>query len=347
MKKKKKIKKILTAIITIAILLLIGGGIGYYVYSHRFVYNEEGVTGNTTGNLYNGGMFCVYEDYVYFANPDDNGKLYRMKEDGSELKRMGTDSVSYINIYNGYAYYVKDNMIGDITFVSKDLVNGISRLKLGEGKSTSIHQGISSALLLCGNDLYFRAYNEDTGAYYMRKANIDGKTDKEFSEEAYLMLDCDGEKIYFANVSGNHNLMYYNWKTEKESQCYAGNIYMPDCEGQYVYYIDLDNAHKLTRLNMRGLEKEVICDDYVINYNLNPDSGVIYYQAENTTEEHMLCSVSPDGSGRKVIMSGDYANINFTDDYVYCYKIINGEHILYRGKIGSDTLREFHPGKDD
>ncbi len=343
----KKAKKIIKIVVTILVLLAIAIGIGFALHNNRFRYNEDGATGNTTGNLYNGGMFCVYDDYVYFANPDDNGKLYRMEEDGSDLKLIGTDSVSYINICNDYAYYVKDNMIGDIAFVSVDMINGVSRLELGDDKAEVLHQGISSALLLCGNDVYFRAYNEDTGSYYIRKASIDGKTNAEFAEEDYLMLDCEGEKIYFANVTENHNLVYYNWKAERQAECFAGNFYMPDCQGQYVYYIDLDNDHKLTRLNMDGLKKEVICEDYVINYNLNSEKNVIYYQAENTEDEHMLCRINADGTRRKVIMAGDYANINFTKDYVYCYKMAGKEYTLYRGKIGDDVLKEFHPGTDD
>ena len=100
---KKKKKKIITIICAVLVVLLIAGGTGFYFYSNRFIYNKEGDTGNTTGNLYNGGMFCVYDGFVYFANPNDEGRLYRMKEDGSGVEKIGKDSVIYLCEYQTWS----------------------------------------------------------------------------------------------------------------------------------------------------------------------------------------------------------------------------------------------------
>ena len=331
--------------IVIAVVIVIAAvtGIIFYQYSNRFVYNKENDVGNTTGNLYNGGMFCVYKGYVYFSNPSDNGKLYRMKEDGSEVKRICTDSVSCLNICNDYIYYVKDNMIGDITFVSQDMLHGISRLKIGDSEPVVIHQGISDALLLQGNNLYFHAYGKSTGSYYVQKAGIDGKSNEKLYDESYAMLDYYDGKIFFANTKGNHNLMYYTVDNGSVSDCYAGNFYMPDCEDGFVYYIDLDNDHKLTRMGLNTLETEVLCEDRVVKYNVNSKTGDIYYQAENTSTDHMLCRMKIDGSDRQIVLEGDYTDINFTEEHVYFYKMLSGNYVLYRASLPGGVPEEFTP----
>lgn len=343
----KKKKKVVTIVCAILVVILIAGGTAFYFYSNRFIYNKEGDTGNTTGNLYNGGMFCVYDGFVYFANPNDEGRLYRMKEDGSGMEKIGKDSVSCLNICNGYVYYIRDNMLGEMSFVSVNIRHGVSRLKLKDKKTQMIHQGVSDDLLLCGNDLYYRAYSKDTGSYYVRKAGIDGKSDTTLFESPYQMLDYADGKIYFANDGNNHNLMYYRLKDEKLSECFAGNFYMPDCEGNYIYYIDLSNGHKISRLNISTLKTEVLSEDYAVIYNVNAKTGDIYYQAENTEDDHKLCRMKTDGSGYNTVLRGDYTNINFTKDYVYFYEINRSNFTLYRASLSGGTPEIFDPPVDD
>lgn len=336
-------KKVITIVSVIVIALLAAVGIGYLIYSNRFIYNEEGDTGNTTGNLYNGGMFCVYNGFVYFSNPEDNGRLYRMKEDGSGAERLCKDSVSNLNICNDYIYYVRDNMAGEVSFVSTSLSHGVSRLKIGDREAEKLHQGVSDALLLCGNDLYFRAYNKDTGSYNIRKAGIDGKTDESLFDKSYLMLDYSNGKIYFVNDGDNHNLMYYTIESGNTTECFAGNLYMPDSEDGYIYYIDLDNGHKITRLDMATLKTEVLSEDYAVIYNLNAETGEIYYQAENSKDDHKLCKMKTDGSGQGTVLEGDYTDINFTEEYAYFYELHGKDYTLYRVPLRGGDPAVYHP----
>lgn len=341
-------KKTIAIIITVLVLVAAVTGVGFYMYSNRFIYNKEGDVGNTTGNLYNDGMFCAYKGFVYFANPNDNGRLYRMKEDGSAAERLCSDSVSCINICNDYIYYIRDNMAGHISFVSVDLSNGVSRLKIGKKEGESLHHGVSDSLLLCGNDLYYRAYNKKTGGYSVKKTGIDGKTTDSLFDESYLLLDYSDGKIYFANDGSNHNLMYYSLKDEKKSECFAGNFYMPDCEGDYLYYIDLDNGHKLSRLNIFTSKTEVLNEDYTVIYNLNAKTGEIYYQAENGKEDHRLCRMKTDGSGAETVLEGDYTDINYTEDYVYFYQIKGRNSFqLYRKPLSGGTPEVFDAPVDN
>ena len=100
-------KKILSRVIPILVILLIIGGICGYKYYFRILYNDSYVNGNTAGNLYNSGLFCESNGEVFFANPADNNTLYVMDSDGSNVKKLCNETVAYINADDHYIYYVR------------------------------------------------------------------------------------------------------------------------------------------------------------------------------------------------------------------------------------------------
>ena len=74
MKKTNFFRKILTGIITIAIIAVVV--ILALNNGKTKLYNDSSTTGNTACNLLNGGLFTQADNVIYFANPNDNNKLY-------------------------------------------------------------------------------------------------------------------------------------------------------------------------------------------------------------------------------------------------------------------------------
>ena len=134
-------KKIIGITIGGLLLALFIGLIVYNSLSDRLRYNKEGDVGNTTGNLYNSGLFCEYEGYVYFSNKADDDSLYRMKSDGTNVEKIHPDSVSYIQVINDYIYYVRTNKNGE-DVVLRGQPYGIFRLEIGEKKAEQIYNGL-------------------------------------------------------------------------------------------------------------------------------------------------------------------------------------------------------------
>ena len=72
-------------IIIIAVLVVVFAGLGFYSHQKsKIKYNTSYVNGNTAGNLYNAGLFCEKNGTVYFANPDDDYRLYSMDTNGKQ-----------------------------------------------------------------------------------------------------------------------------------------------------------------------------------------------------------------------------------------------------------------------
>ncbi len=339
--KTKRIIKIV-AIVTGIVVALIVALIVYRI--NRIVpTNPEDAVGNTAGNLYNGGYFCEVDGYVYFANPDDGYALYRMKADGSELKLIKDDNCSYINIYGKYIYYRRHDT-DQITALFHGTLYGVIRCKLNGSKEKILHEGIVDNVVLLGNRVYYQNYvnlSDTATAFYFSYVDLQGKEDEDISQTAYVpTLAYDG-KLYFCDVKETHNLLVYDPKAEEITTFLAGNIYEPDIYDGCLYYIDLDNNHALTKYDILTHDKVILSgSDYVVNYNLGGDFGVIYYQAENSTTDHKLVVTNLAGTYSLTVMEGDYCDINITSVYTYFFRISGDSRILYRTATGSASVPE-------
>ena len=98
-------KKILPIILILALCVLVI--ISYR--SRQTVYNDEHTIGNSSGNLFNGGLFCEYDKHIYFSNPSDEGRLYVMNSNLSNLKKLSTDTADGINVAGKYIIYGRHN----------------------------------------------------------------------------------------------------------------------------------------------------------------------------------------------------------------------------------------------
>ena len=91
-------------LLSITGVLIIGLAL-FVIFGGRITMNDAFTTGNTAGNLNNGGLFCESGDRVYFANAYDNGALYSMNPDETDLIKLGDNAVSSINAAGNYLYY--------------------------------------------------------------------------------------------------------------------------------------------------------------------------------------------------------------------------------------------------
>ena len=98
-------KKVITIVCILCAVLLIAGLAVFNHLSGRVPQNPAGTVGNTAGNLYNNGLFCENDGYVYFANAYDSSSLYRMRPDESEMEKMAYTEMASINADGKYLYF--------------------------------------------------------------------------------------------------------------------------------------------------------------------------------------------------------------------------------------------------
>lgn len=330
----------------ILFLLLLLACIGFGVYRHisgKTVFHDSYVNGNSTGNLYNAGLFCESNGTVFFANPSDSNKLYAMDTDGNNLKKLSDDIVTFINADDNYVYYVRNNTTGNSNFSFLHInTDSLCRIDRDGGDSlVLLDQEPSLYASLVGNYIYYISYT-DAGAAALYKVKIDGSEKKLVNENPYYTCNASGQYLYYNGLETDHFLRRLDTATDSEGVLLDGNTWMPTVvDSTTAYYMDCDNNYRLARVDIASGEKMLLSEDRIDCYNIT--DSYIYFQ-RNDAEQPALCRMNTDGSGYQVIYEGNYTNINTAAGYVY-FKDFASE-ITYRMPIDGGEVELYNPGKE-
>ena len=321
----KKNKK--RGFIFIILILLMIGGIVYYRFNSRFIYNEDNAIGNTTGNLNNGGLFCEYKGTIYFANPNDNNTLYSMNSDCTNAKKLNNDSIASINVCGNYIYYVRNNFNAENAgMIFRGQLFGVYRTNLDGQNCEVLYDHLSGIVSIYGNYMYYQHYDDKT-AFNLYKIKIDGTGNTKLSDTEYNPSSIYNNKIYFSNITNSdHNICTLDTKTNSVSTYYEGNTYLCDMEGAYLYYIDISKSYALVRLSTGNKTVELLTDGRCINYNLYGNK--IFYQIEGG-DHPGIYRMNADGSHKELIASGNFTNIHCTSSYTF-FQYYEDQGTLYR-----------------
>lgn len=186
----KKYLKIIVPLILICIT-----GLVIYHFVSKVKLNSSYVNGNTAGNLYNAGLFCESDGEVFFSNTNDNGRLYAMNIDGSNIHKLSNDTAMYINADKNYVYYVRNNnqKITSQTFFSYDR-NSLCRIKRNGHGSTVLDPDPCIYASLIGNYIYYLHYDTQT-ATSLYRIRIDGEEKKKIKN--HYLFTCNTSDRYF------------------------------------------------------------------------------------------------------------------------------------------------------
>ncbi|MBP3338744.1 MAG: DUF5050 domain-containing protein [Lachnospiraceae bacterium] len=329
--------KIIKIVIVIVLIIAIVLGIIACYHFNKFEYNDDDATGNTAGNLYNGGLFCEYNGYIYFSNPNDYNQLYRMDEDGDNIEKVHSDKPRFINICNDYIYYVRYNHDSGQEVVFRGNMFGVYRMKINSDDPVELYAGLADSLMLSGNKLYFQSYN-DEDLIEVKSVGIDGKEVEKVSKDDFLPVSVYDEYIYYSNVTGNHNIVKMDTEDNLTMTIKTGNFYMPIVEDNVLYYIDVENNYCLMKQDLSTGKETVLTKDRCINYNVSTKYEVIYYQCENDTNDHRLMMMDLDGNDLTLIEKGDFSNIHITKNYTYFYRLqVGADKELFYVKTGKES----------
>lgn len=322
-----KKSNILFLIILSALIIALGV---FRFMSNHVADNPVGTVGNTPGNLYNKGMVCEYDGYVYFHNYTDQGTLYRMKPNETEPKQIIKESVAYINVAGNYVYYYQnhDNNSGaDLAFLSRNL--GIYRSTL-KGKNTiCLQKAPVTTVALINSDVYYQ-YFDNTYGLNLYKKHINNTKEEQITDEPVPPLCPVNNVIYYAKQTGDHNLCSLNITNGSISTVFNGNIWNPIVTGGYVYYMNNLDDYALYRRKLGDVNEEKLTDDRIDCYNVVNNSW-IYYQS-NSTIDPAVKRMHVDGSENEVVMRGNFTEINASSMYVY-FRPFDNETMVYHQLI--------------
>lgn len=332
-------------LIIILILMLLIAGIGIYIavsFSNRVIFNDGYVNGSTAGNLYNGGTFCEYDGVIYFANPDDQNKLYSMDSDGKNLTKINDDVPGFINADDNYIYYVRNNSRSSVSYDNFSFFqNALCRLSK-DGKSVEIlDEDPCNYATLCGNYIYYLHYDEET-ASTLYKVKIDGTERQQVLNYAIYTCSVNGQYIYFNGTKTDGSLYCLDTATDQTYIVYECNSYKPIVNDTTdVYYLDISSDNALVHTDIKSSQSLTLTNESIDIYNVYGDT--IYYQNYKNNNESEFCSIKSDGTKQTVIKIGSFTNIHVTSRFVF-FTDYYSDTVYYFSKTTPDDIREFHPG---
>lgn len=304
----KKIKIIIPVIIVCIAILAI-----YHYFSTRIHFNDSYVNGNTSGNLYNAGLFCESNGEIFFSNQADNGKLYSMDTCKGHLKKLCDDTAMYINADKNYVYYVRSNnrSISSDTFFSFDK-NSLCRISRDGGKATVLDPDPCIYASLVGNYIYYLHYDSQSSTC-LYKIKIDGTGQKKLMDHYVFTCNASGQYFYYNNPSTGQ-LYQYDTATDSASLFYDCNCYKPVViDSSNVYYMDVSQNNAIVHVNINSPNPVTLTEGKIEHFNVY--GSYIFYQQGG--DNPALCVIKNDGSGYKELAKGEYSSINVTSSAVY------------------------------
>ena len=338
--------------ITISVITIIGLLLAVLIFlsirSSRIVYNNDNAIGNSAGNLNNGGLFCEYNNKIYFANPYDYNKLYVMNSDCTNAMKLNDDSVASINVCGSYIYYVKNNFKQEtIGTIFRGQLFGVYRCNLNGESLKALYDSLSGTIALSGNSLYYQHYS-DTTPLAFHKVDIAGKKDTKISDTPYSPACVHNGTIYFSDPVGKHNILSYDTKTDKTSVLYDCNSLI--C-GSVLTFEHQENGEKYAYDKVimlaggvgYGTQRDCLKGhpekgNKVVNYNVYGNK--IFFQVESTDGMTGLYRMNIDGTQIETIAIGNITNIHCTSKYTF-FQYYEDQGVLYRvSTSGADTSVE-------
>lgn len=331
--KTKKNKNYIIAIVFVILFVLLAI---LSLFRGRIAMNPSGTIGNSAGNLNNSGLFCEHEGTVYFANAADDGRLYAMNSDETDIHKLSDLRVRNILTGGDYLYYFQLGASGEAGIGNVISVPSFNRSNLKGKNVTGLTRDTVITAQLVDNHLFLLTSTPSGPHFY--KMKIDKSETTELADYEINPSCASDGVIYYNGTGSNHYLYGLNTETGSSRELWRGNLWDPIAEGDYVYYMDVENDYRLCRYSLSQDVIEVLSDDRVDCFNLG--YGYIYYQKNGDTPQ--LKCMRTDGTEEMVIAEGNYTNINMTSQYVY-FQEFGYENSLYHSPLGSMGYSQFTP----
>ncbi len=322
---------ILFSVLAFAIIL-------YFIYrSGNIPENSSDLEGNTTGNINNGGYFCQLDDTVYFANAYDQGCLYKMNADGSNMEKLSDAIVKYINAAGKYVYYYQENSAGTKTLGFVQQYYGIYRIRDNGNDPFCLHKAPIGIMKLVGNYIYYQYYDTSTGIA-LHKISLDKKEETTIADYEINPSSYGNGSLYFTGSENDLFLYAVNLSDDRIDRIWDEKVWNPTYVNGYIYYMNMADDYKLCRYSLIDQSIETLTSDRLDTFNIY--ENIIYYQ-KNSQTEPALKRMNLDGSNPEIVAEGNFDHLSITSAYVYFSEFGNSIPVYKTPTFGTINVQTF------
>ena len=310
--------------------------------------NAPNTIGNTAGNLYNGGLFCEHDGIVYFANAYDNGSLYAMNPDQSNIVKITSGDISFINAGGNYLYYYSESAANQTGLGYVRNGRAIYRTDISGQTTVLLTRSTTDGMMLVNDTLYYVNFAEDdtqrdTALVTLASITTNGDNPATIAEIHPKIGCCQNGSIYYGNTTRDHYLYELDTATNNVSLFLEIEMYQPIIQNDIIYYMDIADDYLLKAYSLSDQSITTIVDERVDAFNLS--GSIIYYQNCNP-EDYALKRIGIDGTNEELVKSGVYTNISITSDYVYFTEFGNDLPVYQTPTTGDIMISNFSAAFD-
>lgn len=261
--------------------------------------------GNTTGNISETAFVAQDGDWLYYRHlskyyPTTPGQLYKMKMDGTGNIKLNDDQTYFINVLNGWVYYM------DLDNLYKIRTDGTERTKLSDD--------YASDLTVIGNWIYYSNGSDGSKLY---KINIDGSNRTKLNDDLSSTFNIIQDWIYYEN--GSDGYKPYKIRTDGTGREKLNDIsmaYMTIID-DWIYYMALGgpDIRNLYKAKFDGTNITKLTDDNVERMNIS--GGYIYYTKIMGPPGGDLYKMRLDGTNKMSFNINFVIQLNVIGDWVY------------------------------
>lgn len=305
------------------------------------LYDDPNTTGNTSGNLLNGGRFCESGETIYFSNPYDENTLYSVDAKLEKVKQICEDQVSYLNAAGKYIFYTRRNdkksSTGDGLLSLS--TTGLYRINTNGKNMGRLYEDPTQVVNLYGNYVYYQHYDQKEGLQLFA-AKIDGSSDDMLADEGVAPYSVENGLIYYTGYDTDHAIHSMNINGSEKKVIRDGNYTSLIKQGEHLYYMDMSQDYALCRANLDGSNPETLVQKRIATYNVDNAESTIYYQIDNG-KDNGLYRMDLDSLETRLIASGDFNYIHLTSGYLF-YESFDGSS-MYVMDLATEESKSFRP----
>jgi len=210
-------------------------------------------------------QFVLVDDNIYYINDTNDGKIYRMKTDGTLNTELSGNKVWDLEASTDSIYFLRENKVFRRTF------DGTIQTQINNDFSATWVDVINDKVL-------YKSFNFGTGGRLIR-ADLNGENKVEICpDEPYGFLLKDNHVSWFYK----HNEHIVN---------------------DWIYFINNSDQRSIYKVKIDGSEKTKISADSVTDSSSSTDIDIVYdyIYYKNSADGDKYYRVKIDGTGRQAV----------------------------------------------
>lgn len=225
------------------------------------------IVGNTLSNILNGGFLTQQGEWIYYSEPDDQDKLYRMKTNGANVRRISDHPVEYINVVGEKLMARNKNYSTVISYFTTSTLEFKSSIVFNPYYLTLLND----SSFICADYTY-------QSAIYRNYIDSNYKTAL-YSDYVTKMSGVYGSNVYYIDESNGNNLYSLSLDTGKAVNRISKNIEFYGINDSGIYFVSNGRLYSQSDMNTPIINDRVGCiniTDNTIYFSNLDDDGRLY-----------------------------------------------------------------------